>query len=161
MKMINLGAGSNILPPPWENYDADLDITKPLPFANDSVDRILIEHCMEHVSMGDALRFLIEAHRVLKNAGEPYGSRMLQSGVLRVCVPSIEDLSVEHGRDIAWNHGHEGVYTKTSLYHMLRLAGFSPSAIRFTDRGPEDGHHHVIGVEKDDLETIRAEAIKL
>jgi predicted SAM-dependent methyltransferase len=62
----------------------DMDITRSLPFATDTVSKILIEHCLEHVDSCDGMRFLIEAHRVL----EP-------GGVLRICVPILNQLTPE------------------------------------------------------------------
>jgi len=46
------------------------DITKPLPFEDNSVDEIFTEHVIEHVSLIDALGFFREALRVLKPCGK-------------------------------------------------------------------------------------------
>ncbi|MGH8584814.1 MAG: methyltransferase domain-containing protein [Gammaproteobacteria bacterium] len=66
-----------------------MDITRSLPFATDTVSKILIEHCLKHVDSCDGMRSLIEAHRVL----EP-------SGILRICVPILNRLTPEKIRDI-------------------------------------------------------------
>lgn len=146
---LNLGCGTNKLPAPWKNFDMEMDITKPLPIADASVEKILIEHCLEHVSGPKAFRFLQEAYRVLK-----------PGGVIRVCVPELQRLSKEAAIDIIVNHGHEVVYDFTVLSQMLNCAGFEKGNIVETERRPEDGHWTVIGMEKDDLETLRVEATK-
>jgi predicted SAM-dependent methyltransferase len=151
---LNIGCGANLLPPPWRNLDLDrpdevdrVDITKPLPFPNSSVSRILIEHCLEHVDCSQGMKFLLEAHRVL-----------LPGGVIRVCVPELGRLSVEEAVDICINHGHRQIYSYESLGGFLRAAGFH--SIIGTARRSEDGHHRQIGMEKDDRETLRMEATK-
>jgi predicted SAM-dependent methyltransferase len=148
-RWINLGCGGNRLPEPWENYDAELDITRPLPFPDSSVAKILIEHCLEHVNSTQGMGFLLEANRVL----EP-------GGVLRVCVPVLDELEMLHARDICMGHGHQQIYSASSLEDFLRAAGFNRSRIRQTGRSEIDGHWRQIGLEKDNLETLRMEATK-
>lgn len=144
---LNLGCGGNILAG-FENRDADVDISKPLPWKDNSVEFILAEHVFEHISPQDALRFLDECRRILK-----------PGGILRLCVPVLDSLTVEHGRDIVFNHGHIGVYTMNSLEHMLRLAGFrSFEPVLFNP--VIDGHWKVIGRDKDLIETSRWQASK-
>lgn len=152
---LNLGAGGNILSPPWENYDLNwddpklkVDITKPLPWPDNSVDRILLEHVLEHCSAPDALRCLDECKRILKPAG-----------VLRVCVPGIAYPPLtDKRRDLCLNHGHLCVYNEDILETMLYMARFFDC--HTTERAPEDGHWKVIGKEADDEETLRMEAVK-
>lgn len=145
---INLGCGTNKLSG-FQNYDAELDIRKPLPFAAESVDFILIEHCLEHVNGPDGFRFLKEAYRVLK-----------PNGVLRVCVPQLKKLPRDEREDIITNHGHLQIYNAELLYDYLTTAGFDRNRILLTPWRPIDGHWKVIGREKDDRETLRVEAQK-
>jgi SAM-dependent methyltransferase len=151
---LNLGAGGNILPPPWQNFDLNwddpklrVDITKPLPWPDNSVDRILLEHVVEHCSGPDALRCLMECHRILK-----------LGGVLRVCVPCI-CFDGANAIDLILNHGHLIFFSEDSLCAVLFAAGFVDNK-SLTGRAPEDGHWKVIGKEADDEETLRMEAIK-
>lgn len=72
----------------WSNHDGWLvldedeqDITKPLDFADESVDVIFTEHVLEHISFSDAISFLQEAKRILKSGG-----------VLRIVCPGLEKL---------------------------------------------------------------------
>lgn len=148
-RFINLGCGKNLLPTPWKNYDAELDITKPLPFADNSVNRILIEHCLEHVSAPDGFRFMKEAHRVL----EP-------GGVLRICVPELERMSLAEREALIVGHGHLVVFNSRLLFDLLTTAGFPEDLIFECERAEIDGHWKVIGKALDDRETLRVEATK-
>lgn len=151
---INLGAGGNILPG-WINTDlsyADpslrVDITKPLPWPDNSAETVLAEHVVEHVSGPNCLRLFDEVYRVLQ-----------PNGVLRVCVPAIDQIhDLALCRDDIVNHGHEIFFGEATLSRMLKVAGFK-RVIRST-RKPCDGHHLVIGKERDDAETLRMEATK-
>ena len=61
--------------------DIYCDCRRPLPFPNDSIDFAFSEHFLEHLSFGEALRFLAESGRVLK-----------PGGVLRTSLPDFEKL---------------------------------------------------------------------
>src|SRR5437762_8379307 len=81
MTKIQFGHGGHILGG-WLNLEQhQADITKPLAFKDNSVDFILIEHCLEHVTPQEGYRFLKESRRILKSGG-----------VIRVIVPSIDNL---------------------------------------------------------------------
>jgi SAM-dependent methyltransferase len=68
--------------PGWKILkEADQDITKPLQFADGSVECLFMEHVLEHVGFGDALKFFKEAYRVLK-----------LGGVLRIVSPDLDKL---------------------------------------------------------------------
>ncbi len=143
---INLGCGSNILSG-FENHDADVDITKPLPWTDDSIEFILLEHVIEHVTGPQGLRFMQEARRIL-----------VPGGRLRLCVPQLRNVDNDKRIDLIVNHGHLMVYSPESLSLMLFAAGFR--LIEDSDRKDCDGHWKVIGEELDTKETIRVEAIK-
>lgn len=126
----------------------DVDMTKlPLPYANDSVDIILMEHGLEHFTVAQAIAILDEFMRILK-----------PGGMLRICCPVLERLNRAAARDIALNHGHLIIFSTQSLKDIIRIAGFSN--IRETKRSHFDGHWRIIGREKDDIETARIEAVK-
>lgn len=157
---VNIGCGANKLPG-WRNFDINpkfgevLDIaTQPLPFAANSVDRILIEHVLEHVTGPQGYRFMQEAMRVLK-----------VGGVLRICVPQLSHVLRLKGRekseDLIVNHGHLMVYCQENLELMLYTAGFRIENIRTVSwLEGEDGHWKTIGRELDAIETLRFEATK-
>lgn len=75
---LNFGAGPNQLPEPWQNLNAAHDIRKPLRFSTGTVQGILAEHVVEHVSFLQGVAFLTECLRVLA-----------PGGVLRVCFPDV------------------------------------------------------------------------
>jgi len=147
MLKLNLGCGGNILEG-FENHDSDIDITKPLPWGDNSVDFILAEHVCEHLSTPDFFRFLLESKRILA-----------PGGTLRLCIPVLDRLDNEHARDIILGHGHLAAYTMGSLVRIVALADWGAMRIN-CPRDPVDGHFHEIGIEKDDLETCRLECIK-
>lgn len=87
-RRLQFGSGPNLLPPPWENFDAETDIRKPLPFPIGSAGFILAEHVIEHVDFRSGVRFLQECWRIL----EP-------GGVLRLAFPDItREIAIEDYR---------------------------------------------------------------
>lgn len=147
MKRVQFGCGGNRLPG-FENHDSEVDITKRLPYGDTEVDFVFVEHVLEHVSAPDSLRFMDEAYRILK-----------PGGVLRICVPVLDGIKDKaHARDLVLGHGHCVVFNLSNMIHLLILAGFD--TVTETGRKPCDSHHKVIGIAKDDLETMRVEATK-
>lgn len=148
--MIQFGAGGNILPG-WQNFDADLDVTKwPLPFETGSVDRCMAEHLAEHCDSREALGFFTEVHRILA-----------PGGFFRVCCPVVGPwLERDHARDLLAGNGHKMILTEETMRTLLWAAGFELNKIRRDVRQKEDGHYRVIGSAKDDLETCRIQAYR-
>ena len=170
MRKLNLGCGGNILAG-WENHDADVDITKSLPYEDNSIDFIFIEHCVEHTTTPDAVRFFAECLRILK----------YDEGTLRVAVPSADKifgLADEpylkwHGqsgfgdgtrrgavRSILLDHGHLSAWNHSILDACLFAAGFEEEKIYSCDIGELEGHGKVIGEHNNAIETIVMEAVK-
>src|SRR5689334_16237977 len=90
-RKLHLACGSNLLSG-WANVDragrrnvVGWDLTRRLPVGADTVDFIFCEHFIEHISLDDGKRFLIDCHRVLR-AG----------GVIRVSTPSLTKLVEEY-----------------------------------------------------------------
>ena len=144
---VQFGSGSNILPD-WVNHDSDVDITKKLPYADISVHDILCEHCCEHISTPDFLRFLDECNRVL-----------VHSGRLWLSLPVLERLDVNHARDIILGHGHLAAYTTESLWFVMRTAKFR-SVSHLSNRPEIFGHWKAIGSDKDGIESARFLLVK-
>ena len=169
---VNLGCGKNKIPG-WRNHDIDVDITKPLPFEDNSVDFMLAEHCVEHVDYYKAIDFFKECARVLK----PWG-------VLRVIVPSIELIRDRADEDyirfvkrwaptedlrgamhaILYEHGHQTAWTQSLLEATLFYCGFEhtvrcePSQSRHQPLQGVDGHPKVIGERNNWIESLVMEA---
>jgi predicted SAM-dependent methyltransferase len=177
MRKLNLGCGGNILDG-WENHDFDVDITKPLPYENNSVRYIFIEHCVEHTTTPEAVRFFTECYRILA-----------QDGALRVAVPSADRILKEADEEyLKWfgksgfgqptkrsaiqsillNHGHLSAWNYPTLEACLHASGFSLETIYPCNVGESpdevlsgiDGHGKVIGEHNNKIETIVAEAVK-
>jgi len=172
---LNLGCGTNKLAG-WDNHDADVDITRRLPWANDSASHIFIEHCVEHVPYKAAIEFFKEAHRVLA-----------PGGVLRVTVPSLEQIACCDDADyhrfttkwqsfgsnkrgamhaIIYAHGHEMVWNAQLLRDTLYFAAFDD--VRLCKLGESDdpvlrgveGHGRIIGEKFNRIESCSVEARK-
>lgn len=169
MRKLNLGCGGNILAG-WENHDMDVDITKPLRYEDNSIDFIFIEHCVEHTTTPDAVRFFAECLRILNH-----------EGTLRVAVPSADkifDLAdagylTWHGqsgfgdgtrrgavRSILLDHGHLSAWNHSILEACLFAAGFENEKIYGSTIGELEGHGRVIGEHNNAIETIVMEAVK-
>lgn len=147
---IQFGHGGHLLEG-WLNLEQhEADITKPLAFKDNSVDFILAEHVVEHVTPQEGYRFLLEAYRILKPEGvirvivpdiggklwEIGGSSeymgMLREG-LKTWLPAIGRPSPPEGfepetRDaieaLIFCHGHQAVYTEELISVFLQNVGF-------------------------------------
>lgn len=176
MRKINFGCGTNRLEG-WQNYDAEVDITKTLPFGNGVADFVFAEHVVEHVTYEQALAFFRECHRILKSGG-----------VVRIAVPSIERV-MRHGNEdyfkfasrwtdfhevsrraamgaILHAHGHQAPWTDSLLRASLYLSGFTgastypPGQSGYAELVGVEGHGKVIGDEFNFIETTVCEGIK-
>lgn len=73
--LLELGARENRGNPGWtyadlnENCDLCMDLTKQLPFPDNSVNMIYSSHLLEHFNHRDLINFLAECHRILKRGG--------------------------------------------------------------------------------------------
>lgn len=171
---LNFGCGSNILQG-WENYDAELDITKPLPFPDNSIDFIFNEHVLEHITQREGYSFFKECKRILKSGG-----------VVRTATPSLTKVAYNENdeyrnfiRSMKWGdgkpgcgietilfqHEHKCVYTADGLIAILYSLGFQAKEVElyqseFPDLVNVEGHYRVIGRSLNDMETFCVEAIK-
>jgi len=188
MVKIQFGSGGNILPG-WTNLqESNGDITKTLPYGDESVDYILAEHVVEHVTHQEAWRFFKECQRVLKT-----------DGVLRVVVPDLvkifynvsEDykqliagqidgwlrvagIFTWHGGEVTHEdivkslifcHGHKACWTEQLLIVFLEAQGFHVKAKPYgkshhSELNNVDGHWKVMGLDNCIRESSVVEAIK-
>jgi len=175
LRRFNLGCGTNKMTG-WENHDADVDITKRLPWPDNSASHISIEHCVEHVPYKAAIEFFKEALRVLAPGGK-----------LRVTVPSLEQIAKCEERDywqfttkwqkvgptkrgsmhaIIYAHGHETAWNAQLMRDTLFFAGFD-DVKEWTPGQSDDpvlrgveGHGRVIGDKFNLIESCSHEARK-
>lgn len=174
-RFVQLGCGDHRLPPPWENFDAEIDITQRLPFADASIDRILCEHTIEHVTQQQGVEFLRECFRVLRTGGvlrlsfpEPmwtvYPEAYREFVADRMGRSGDEDAACD--RFIIWGSGHLSIWSHIVAHSALRALGFV--RLHFEQYGrsvhPElndiDGHHHAVGRAVAEAETRVIEAEK-
>jgi predicted SAM-dependent methyltransferase len=112
----------------WIFTDRDfLDVTQPdqwaALFAPDTIDRILSEHMLEHLSESQAETTLRACHRYLK-----------PGGLLRLAVPD------GYRRDAAYvaeaappNDGHQVFYNIDTLTSLLSSLGFTVTPLEYFD----------------------------
>lgn len=130
----------------WVSTDLpEVDITKPLPYEDNSLEGVFCSHCAEHVAGSDCFRFFEEVHRVLQ-----------PEGAFRLSIPGIGWwLRREHIKSLCVDHGHLAAYNRELVMTMLYGAGFDANNISHDDFDP-DFHHHwkSIGRELDRVESI-------
>jgi predicted SAM-dependent methyltransferase len=126
-KIVNLGGGSNIYDR-WLTADIDaradvyVDIMRPLPFGNGTIDVIYLEEVVEHISSEQGRLLMAECLRILK-----------PSGHLRLTTPDLDayassfDGTVEAANainDIFYEHGHRHIYARAGIRDLVTIAGF-------------------------------------
>jgi predicted SAM-dependent methyltransferase len=148
----------------------DVDITKPLPFSDNSVDAILIEHTLEHVTIHDAWNFIEDCYRILRI-----------DGILRISVPSVSKIYNNYDqnylnfiRDNHWgnatikdaiksiifNHEHKTIWEYESLkviglVNNFKILTEEPSIMKNTLN-----HHKITMNNIDDIESIVIDLMK-
>jgi len=162
-----IGAGNNPVDG-WYNFDIRsrssqvyyLDVTKKFPFFDESINLILCEHLIEHLSFDDGQRMLDEFYRILKSNGSirvstPDLARVVslygkEDGVEGNYVQWISNFVPElrlNGRDAYQfvinnafhNWGHQFLYDKPLLKKCLEQSGFTE--IRRYNYGESDCEH--------------------
>jgi predicted SAM-dependent methyltransferase len=134
-----------------------LDVCRPLPFADHSVEWVYAEHLIEHVPLPDGIRWLTEVRRILTPGGllrlttpdlrkyvEGYVAedRFFAKHRRRVklaigIAPPMPDRRAFMFNQIFYLYGHRWIYDREELHHALGRAGFDPDSVR--DCGYRDG----------------------
>jgi len=98
----------------WPDEIVYLDLRKPLPFKNESVDSIYSSHLLEHLYLFDARALLAESRRVL-----PPG------GVLRLALPDAERIAAELLNGVTDGTDDPGLYFNRRLWAhpLMRPSG--------------------------------------
>lgn len=187
MIKVQFGSGENKLTG-WENLqENDGNITKQLKYADNSVDYILAEHVIEHVTPKQAWSFFEECYRVLKSGG-----------VARIIIPDVSKIlhladekyfnfmrgqiaiwwknaglvwdnrpitTKEAMRTILFCHGHQGCWNVDTLKDVLAAIGFRPDICRYgwsshPALANVDGHWKMMGLELCEMESSVVEATK-
>lgn len=173
---IQLGSGGLHLPEPWQNYDCDVDITRPLPWPDNSARFITSCHLIEHVTPSQAWDFLEQCRRVL-----------VPNGVVRVAFPDITrlwnqftpaygsavkasggrgDLRADAIHAIINQHGHRAIWTERTLAIVLYALGFKPMIETYGHSSHPDLcnvelHHRTVGEAIARAETCVVEGWKI
>jgi predicted SAM-dependent methyltransferase len=140
LRKLHLGCGDVRLKG-WVNIDLDtptadmnIDLTLPLPFADNSVSHIFSEHFIEHITRQQAVSFLAECKRTLS-----------EHGVMRISTPNLKFLATlylagikdEWGElwqpsttcqmlnEVLTSWGHQFVYDAQEIVSILIEAGFN------------------------------------
>jgi SAM-dependent methyltransferase len=137
----------------WKLRPLVRDLTKPLPFRDDSISAIYGAHVLEHLYLEDAQRLLSECKRVLqtggvlrlvvpdlrsmvaaylnnKNGGSSFSERIAAADKLNERL-GFRDAAPPDGNPFykfysLWKdfHHHKWMYDAESLIHYVELAGF-------------------------------------
>lgn len=116
----------------WIGTDRDcLDVTNPADwhtlFRANSIDRLLCEHVLEHLTEAQAATAVRECHRFLK-----------PGGLLRIAVPDGFRRDAIYVAEAAPpNDGHQVFYNVHSLTGLLTDAGFSVVPLEYFDEAEE------------------------
>ncbi len=127
-RIVNLGGGNNTLDGCLTvdikpRADAYVDITKPLPFTDNSIDGIFCEEVIEHIKFDNGYQLLKECFRILK-----------PDGVIRLSTPDLNWFASRVSQSIKtcdeintvfYNHGHRYLYTQEALYFYCQEVGFT------------------------------------
>lgn len=176
MKKVQFGCG--VLPlDGWENHDMDVDITKPLPYQNNSVNYIFGEMVLEHINPREAWCFLEECYRIL----------VPRTGVVRMAVPDFvqnyramthewqnmatsmchapANTRKEAARTILFGHGHQSLWTAELLATVMTAIGFTASYHIYGESNvPElnniEQHHKGVGLTVSLVESCSIEGHK-
>lgn len=170
---LHLGCGQNQLAG-WVNvdlvgarYDLAWNVLRPLPFESNEVEAAFLEHVLEHLSYGDALKVLGNVRSALR-----------PGGVVRVGVPDAgmyarwyaEDpealRTVRWGRptallalrEVFQEHGHLTAYDGETLLLVLEQAGFVDG--RITPAGVSELLDMAPDLPERWSESVYAEAVK-
>lgn len=187
MIKVQFGSGENKLEG-WQNLqERDADITKRLNFEDNSVDYILAEHVVEHVTPKQAWNFFEECYRILK-----------PDGVVRILVPDVSKILhladddyrnfVKEGaklwyphaglkwedrefttkdviKTIIFCHGHQAIWNVDTLKDVMAAVGFRPDIGNYgssnhVELNGVDGHWKMMGINRCIMESCVVEGVK-
>ncbi len=144
---LHLGCGPHALPG-WANVDfissphvIGLDLRRPLPIADATIEFIFTEHTIEHLSLPDARGLIRECWRVLR-----------PGGVLRVSTPDLSFLiemyrqgRLDEWKEVGWRPtspagmvnegmrcwGHQFIFDEKELMCALEAVGFVAERVAY------------------------------
>ena len=126
----------------WFQTDKDiLDVTSPedwsILFAPNSIDSLLSEHMLEHLSEDEARSALTDCYRYLK-----------PKGLFRLAVPDGYRRDPAYVKEVSPpNDGHKMLYNIDSLTALLQSVGFATTPLEYFDA---QERFHAIGWDQND-----------
>lgn len=175
-RYLHFGCGPHHLPRPWENFDREVNLRKPLPFPTACAEYVVASHVIEHLPFLQGMGFLREVHRVLEPAGmlrlsfpdvsrfndanTPLYLAWLQSQAIHI------DSFAGIARFLLESNGHESAWTLHVGEAALLAAGFSAVTESHYGRSRHvmldgiDGHHFTSSLTAATIETTVLEATK-
>ena len=128
--LLNIGCGSTF-DSRWINIDLNpvsddviaIDILRPLPLPNLSIDVVYCSHVLEHIAPHNVPGFLQELTRILK-----------PSGILRVVVPDLEQIALEYLRAL---HAAKQGDPQARLLHRWMIVELLDQLVRQSADGGE------------------------
>ena len=158
MKNVQFGCGGNPIPG-WENYDSDVDITKPLPFESNSCDLVFAEHLLEHIPTNKGYLFLEECVRILVPGGQlgiivPDPTK-LEGNITPKYVQFFVNMGMKPNpvRCCMTEFGHQAAWTKPLLETVFRSLGLSITTDEGRFKGCS-GHAKFIGEEFNAIDSV-------
>ena len=138
-----LGAGPTHFPGWFQTDKEILDVTSPADwralFRPESIDTLLSEHMLEHLSAEEARTALAECYRYLK-----------PGGLLRIAVPDGYRRDPDYVKEASPpNDGHQVLYNVDTLTTLLQSVGFATTALEYFDA--EEQFHAVPWDENEGL----------
>jgi len=138
-----LGAGPTRFPGWFQTDKEILDVTLPADwralFKPGSIDILLSEHMLEHLSAAEAGTALAECYRYLK-----------PRGLLRIAVPDGYRRDPDYVKEASPpNDGHQVLYNVDTLTALLQSVGFATTPLEYFDA--EEQFHAVPWDENDGL----------
>lgn len=124
---VMLGAGPTQVTGWFQTDKEILDVTSPddwsILFTPDSIDSLLSEHMLEHLSEEEARAALTECYRYLK-----------PKGLFRLAVPDGNRRDPMYVKEVAPPaDGHKMLFTIDTLTAMLRSVGFATTPLEYFD----------------------------
>lgn len=119
MLKLHLGCGQVYIDG-WTNVDMEsdkadikIDLRRPLPFDNNTVDFIYSEHFIEHLNVKEGVVFLSECYRILGNGG-----------VFRISTPDLDYLLFRYFFFWKWRtwykqYGYEWIKTRAEMVNIV------------------------------------------
>lgn len=171
---LEIGAGPERKLPGWttadqcEGCDLVLDLSKPLPFPDNSVEKIYSSHVLEHFYFNDLLRLLAECRRVLKPSGsfsasvpnarlyiEAYSKpEKFDPAIFCRHAPAYNyNSKIDYLNYMAYMDGHHRyLFDEENIIAILNKAGFRNPRLRAFDAG--------LDMPQRDFQSIYAQAEK-